>query len=610
MAYIDELLRMPVSDITEGYAVQPDEVRLVVDSLEALLGKCLYCVRVRLAPQLDIFLALLAQATILQPERVVRGLSAKAEEGTCLDLLCELVAQMLSRVNAALRLETDVEQLFEVVQAVCGDARLKDRLGGVLGRLLLDYMHDGRQHGDDYRVHRGCASALITLLRGSSSNKNRCSAECGRIAACIEQSADFFFQMQCIEILFRLHTHNRTVLAQAKMNDFLRRSITGLPNDATLLLSIQNLLDTFNAEFNSARVVPFTIVRMEVDGVEVCSHTTMYFSPLLLVVILPGGTGDNFTIPFEHIRSVKLSKDHKLGLRLNVVPPKLALNMSIEDGRDTLHVFLTQSTLARLRSCNVHQWIADRKRNAPRPAPAAAVVALAAAPAPAPKARAPSAAAAAAAASADGGYPITERQQPNRPSPRKTHREGREADGPQAAVQGLDEVHRAAAVKAARNRDEQRGQLQQAAGRVEDELEDLRRLSARDRDSFEAIFREGMTAVRRSEAALKDSAADCVHALNGELEDVQALGALLKAEADRLRERLAKSLGKSEGAEEACLVRVKRLVDAQMLAMEASLVSVLAEANPLAGVSQYLAQRIGDLAAPDTKSKARRLEYS
>lgn len=642
------MLGRPVADVTECPVLQPADVKAVVADLEAILHKCLYAVRLRMVSQLGAFLSLLAQATVMQGDRVVRGMSQRAEEGTCLDLFCELTAQMLARVNAALRLGVDVELLFEVVQAVCADAKLKDKVGGVLGKLLLNYMHDSAQHADDYRVHRGCASALITLLRGSSANKNRFGAECGRIADCLERSSDFFFQMQCVEVLFRLFTHNRTVLAQATMNDTLRRGIQSLPNDATLLLSIQSFLDSYNAEFNADCVVPFTIVRMEIDGVEVCSHTTMYFSPLLLVVLLPGSMGDNFTIPFEHIRSVKLSKDHKLGLRLNVIPSKLCLLMNLEEGKDTLHVFLTQSTLARLRSCCVHQWITDRKRSAPRRvlAPTAPPAAGGSAVPPPPLrprrneeeedesddkdhsfpsgvhgdqgsrhgSRAGSRTASAhvtprpGSSGGGGGTVAISEREPNRPSPSKT-RPVLE-NGEQESDSRLDEVHRAAAVKATRHREEQLQQLQHTADSIQGELEDLHRLSARDRDSFEAAFREDLTAIRRAEASLKDSAAECIQSLNAELEDIQALGALLKVEADKLRERLAKSLGKSEGVEEACLLRIKKLVDTRMIGMEGSLSRIVTEANPLTGVSQYLGHRIADLSASDTRTKARKLEFS
>ncbi|CCW64202.1 unnamed protein product [Phytomonas sp. EM1] len=573
MSELDRILIQPIIDIKEPIEISSENVEDVVVNIHVILRKCLYCIRQELPIPLETFLFILAQAASFNPDRLCNAMCHVIEGESCVDLFAEVFRHLLSREGAPLRLRFDIEILFEVVHALCSEPKLKSSLGWTIGQSLLSFMLDTSQHSDDCRVHRSCASALITLLRGSFANKNRFKVECGKIAAALERSSDFFFQMQCTEILFRLYVHDSGALAQGQMNDYLRRGISTLHNDATLLRSIQNLLDGYNAEFNVSRILPFTIVRMEVSGTEVCRHTTLYFSSLLVVVMLPGGTGASFSIPFEHIRSVKLSKDHKLGLRLNVIPRELSQVMDLSSGRDTLHVFLTQATLVRLRSSGVHEWIAARKRNAPRRSSALAT-------------RFPH-------SSEAPRVPLAEAAEEKKIHPgegEKTQPVGEEKTHPVEIADRLGEIHGAAAIKAARARADRLRHHRRACEVLQSELEELQRQNARERDGFEAGFREEMAAIRRVEAEMKACAADRVQSLNAELEEMQALGAALKGEVDRLRERLAKSVGKLEGVEEVCLARVKRLVDSRMEEIEAKMHSLLAESTPLSKVSNALRQ--------------------
>ncbi|KAG5488109.1 hypothetical protein LSCM1_08174 [Leishmania martiniquensis] len=683
MCSLESLLSAPTDIIAECPVIGPSDVQLVAAHLEAILQKCLYCVRLKLPHPLGVLLTVIGDAGDLQAHKVCVGLLQPAEEGTCADLFCDLSAQLLARRYAAFRLEFDVEVFFKVMQLFCCSAPLKDRLGARLGDVLLGFLKDVDLHADDYRVHRNCCSALISLLRGSQANKNRFGPECATIAACLDASSDFFFQMQCVEVLYRLYKHCHTFLTHAaapgasaslcpssinamasgvSINPYLLRGIEELPNDSTLLICIHQLLDNYNRDVHPDKILTFAVLHIDVAGATVACATTLYFSPLLLLVPLwgtgssssSGGGGGYLTIPYEHVRSVKLTKEHKLELRLSVIPAKLSHVMSLtENGMDRLHVSLTRTTMRDLRTSVVHEWVAERKRTAPRrvmppvPPPCqteaerggqAPPTTASTSPAP------PSLSQASSRAESTARLPLkttmTERpvnthlggaidRQPQplargksahpqlsetvsqlqgqyeQGTPVHTSGSGEyaaaDAEGPRPSGRAcLAEVHRAASLKATRYREEQREALQCAVSSVKEELEELHRWSARERDQYEARFREDMEVVRRSEAVLKESATNCVRALNVELEDVQALGALLKGEVDKLRERLAKSLGKSEGVEEALLARIKQMVDTQMRSMEVAMLSVDASASSSAtnagvsigDVSHYIAQRM------------------
>ncbi|CBZ23020.1 conserved hypothetical protein [Leishmania mexicana MHOM/GT/2001/U1103] len=690
MSSLEALLSSPTDVIAECPVLGPSDVRVVVANLEVILNKCLYSVRRALPGPLEVLLIVIGDASDLQASKVCAGLLQPAEEGTCADVFCDLAEQLLARRAAVIRLQFDVEVFFKVMQVFCCAASLKDRLGARLGEVLLGFLKDVDMHADDYRVHRNCCSALISLLRGSQENKSRLGPECATIAACLDASSDFFFQMQCVEVLYRLYKHRNCFLAHAAapanamtlgvaINPSLLRAIEALPNDSTLLHCIHQLLDSYNRDVHPDKVIAFSVLHIEVAGVTMARATTLYFSPLLLVVLLPdtgssssssggggGGGGGYLTIPYEHVRSVKLTKDHKLELRLYVIPPKLSHVMSLaQEGRDKLYVSLTRATMRELRTSIVHEWVAERKRTAPRrvtalvpPPPSRRTEAARAGHAlPSTSSTSPAPPSSSHASSSRTGSTVrppltttmTERPvnthqgvgldshhqalaRPKAPHPQfvvpvqeqqqqQQHQAQQEQGGPaymnssgdyaaadeeaggQCERPCLEEVHRAASLKAMRYREEQHEALQHAVDSAKEELEALHRWSARERDQYEVRFREDMEVIRRSEAVLKESATDCVRALNAELEDVQALGALLKGEVDKLRERLAKSLGKSEGVEEALLTRIKHTVDAQMRSIEATMLSVDSAASTpatstdvgggsISDVSNYIAQQM------------------
>ncbi|GET85391.1 hypothetical protein, conserved [Leishmania tarentolae] len=678
MSSLEALLNAPTDTIARCPVIGPSDVPLVAANLEAIFHKCLYCLRLKLPHPLEVLLTIVGDAGDLHANKVCRGLLQPAEEGTCVDIFCDVAEQLLARRAAVIRLQFDMEVFFKVAQMFCCAVSVKDRLGARLGGVLLGFLKDVDMHADDYRVHRNCCSALISLLRGSQANKNCLGPECATIAACLDASTDLFFQMQCVEVLYRLYKHRCSFLTHAAapatstssahemtpgaaIHPYLLRGIEALPNDNTLLLRIHQLLDNYNRDVHPGNVIPFSVLHIDVaGGVTVARATTLYFSPLLLVVLLPdtdgGGGGGYLTIPYEHVRSAKLTKNYKLELRLYVIPDKLSHTMSLtREGMDKLHVSLTRATMRELRTSVVHEWVAERKRTAPHRVTGAAKAGQALPAAATSPAQSSSSHASSRTGSTVRPPPtttMTERlvnthqsvsidntQQP--PARAKAqHPQFVEAVPPQTQLQQaqqkqdgpaymnssadcaaadeeaggqyehscLEEVHRAASLKAMRYREEQHEALQHAVDSAKEELEALHRWSARERDQYEVRFRKDMEMIRRSEAVLKESATDCVRALNAELEDVQALGALLKGEVDKLRERLAKSLGKSEGVEEALLARIKHTVDAQMRSIEATMLSVdsaAASSSSATGagggsiieVSHYITQKMQDISS-------------
>ncbi|EAN82226.1 hypothetical protein C3747_34g349 [Trypanosoma cruzi] len=621
MASVEALLRLPTDEVQLCPPVVTDgDLSVVFREMETIMRKCLYAVRHALVAPFSVFLHLLLQPAILECQDVSRALLAPIEEGRCIDLLAGICDTLLRPEQHEFRGKLNIEGFFELIQQLCAFSTLKDPLGVVLMPCFLTFLHVAVEKEDDYRQGRGCASVLITLIRGSKANKNRMSVQCGLIGEVLTKSNDIFFQMQCVEMLFRLYTHNRTVLSTSTLPDFFKKCVPELPNDENLLTSIQTLLDAYNMEYASFKRLQFTALLIEAGNEEVCGHTSMYFFPLILVIMIPGCSGDNITIPYEHIRSVKLSKERKLGLRLHVIPVRLSHLMSHDGDKDTLMISLTQSTFSAIRSSGVHEWIADRKRRVPislirQQIEASSLVTTAAAAARSFNSRN--------ATINDTGFipdenghsisvptasHASEKVFPNRGvkmQRQQTHSEPSSPNGKQPATEkkevevakeveeyALRQLHEAASYKVARMRQDCQGELQCAVDFMQEEVEKMRRLNARERDEFEASVREDLTAVRQAEAQLKARAAECVQSLNQELTEIQALSELLKGEVGRLREKLLVALQRSESVEEESLVRLKSMVDEDMRSMEENLLQLISSTNPLSFLAKYLSRKL------------------
>ncbi|KAG8344423.1 hypothetical protein TRVL_04750 [Trypanosoma vivax] len=606
---VGSLLSLPTDEVqTCPSPLSDEDLIVVIHEMGAVLRKWLYAARFTLATPFTIFLRLLHRAAVVYCDRMTQALLIFKEGERLLDVLVDLCGVVLLPAGRILREGVLIESFLDFIQLLCVSAALKDELGQVLLPVLvkfLCYVVDGE---DDYRQPRACASLMITLLRGSKINKERLGTECTCIAAALERSGDIFFQMQCAEIIFRLYTYDRTVLASCAFPDLLKKSIKKLPNDSSLLTCIQSMLESYNVERGISYMLQFSVLLVEVGDMEVCGHTKLFFSPLILVIMIPGCNGDNITIPYEHVRSVKLSRERKLGLRLNAIPAKLSNIMACDGVRDTLSISLTHSTYNAIRSSNVHGWISERKRRVPSSPLGSELEVTAGTVASGEhedvslhscqingltqnlgavrlegscsyergsdcRQQAPT---------MPCGDPRSAQQHqqckpesPIRGKPVPEVAEKRENTSSYTTGEALRQLHKAASQKVARMRYDSRDALQSAVDFMRGELDNMHRVNASERDTFEASVREDLATVRDAEAKVKTRATECVQSLNQELTEIQGIGDSLKREVDSLRGYLEETLQRSEQAEVCALVQLKSLVDTEIKAMEDKLFSVV-----------------------------------
>lgn len=464
---------------------------------------------------------------------------------------------------------------------------------------------------------------------------------------------------------------------------FMKDSIARLQNNEQLLDEIVNLLNLFHQEYASGqnykghcncqslkapshtasliRQVDVVNLAVERGETEVCGHASMYFSRHLLVFFLPKSSlrvhassvadekkesvqvstaGDlhpsgktpslpmvskgipHFTIPYEYIRSVKVSRDRRLSIRLSVIPEKLLPLMSLEsEGGDVLRAHLTDATLSFLRASGIHEWIMERKKSAPEHAPLPVWVASSTTtPSPtiysATKEQGPFSTATATWSptstrgvpplgvsttgilpsspvdgaefsfpSASAALPTVSRDGSSTEDRRRRPREEND-DQKDASTLGTSSssiaflAEQSGEQKTARFRHERSTHLQRTRDAVSAEVEGVHQSLSKEREQLREYMEELWRNIAEAEETMKQSAATSIRTLNEELESVQELGNMLVKEADTVKKEITKTMGRVEGVETSVLRRVNEMVEGDLQDLRNTLTKIMNEAGP------------------------------
>lgn len=644
----ESIYNTPLIDIKEREIspLQESDYIFIAQNISCIFQKVLYGLQRGLCHAVNLLLLLVEQCmeyhgsrieqVLLQPSAFstansINECEASTTSSEGIQKLCEVLIKML--LSPKIR-ELHFQPIFlirGIHTLLSHQVALKDPLGMVLPKIILQYLEKTFSSleisSDNYEVPRYCASILIELLHGSYPNKNRISLLATKpLSFCLTSPScgDFYFQMQCIEILFRLHLHNPTLFlsqisAPPGLPSLLVDGITLLRNDTLLLSEMKKLLHKYHYSAHhgtssaSSSIHHVDVVHLMAGEAEVKGHADMYFSRYLLVIMLPGTDGGNhFCIPYEHIRSVKISRDYHLGIRLNVIPEKLSLLMSVEQSTpvqadrapspatDLLQALLTPAGLQYLRESGVQQWIIERKNqmrsitqqelpyirteNAPNSSP---VVDTA-------DSLSKYTSGSSLSTLPPNCHPlsgVSKGPLQNSSSCEVSDSIATHSTSPPSV---LKEVEDASRRKHARYRQERDEHLQQVRDRVEEELRLLHRQHHSERERFEKVMEEDWKAIQQVEASMKKSASDSISALNKELIDVQALGNLLIGEADQVRSQLGDVVNRLEnGVEVPRLVEIKEVVEEEIRALQEALRSIVTETGPY-----HVIRAAQDTAAP------------
>ncbi|KEG13198.1 hypothetical protein DQ04_01151050 [Trypanosoma grayi] len=267
-----------------------------------------------------------------------------------------------------------VVALVQAVGGLCDGANIKDTCGALFMEdiaAMLDgiYRRNGEEARSCFLAQRAAATALINLVKGSRQNKQRVSSW-KFLADCCALSVDVFFQLQCIELLFRVSRHNKSLLRNldSRLPPHIVDSIRALPNDATLLMKMIDLLHDINKERED--VLSFPLSHADVAHTSIMEQTVSYFTSNYFVVLVTSSNADNVTIPYRSIRSVTLGKDGRVIFRLNEFPTKLEALLNHAADEDTITIFMSVEQLTLFKESRIRSWIvaaldakSGRKRN-------------------------------------------------------------------------------------------------------------------------------------------------------------------------------------------------------------------------------------------------------
>jgi hypothetical protein len=253
-------------------------------------------------------------------------------------------------------------ELIQVLSSLCDGAALKDKCGSLFMRgfaKLLQKVYtnteEARRH---FHVQRGTATALINLVKGSKQNKQRL-ASWKFVADCCAASVDVFFQLQCVEMLFRVSRQSREILSHlgGSLPPAIVEELRALPNDGTLLSRMTQLIEHLNE--GRAQVLRYPLKEVVAADTTLTSSTNAYFTPNYAVVMVTTANADNVTIPYRIIRSITLGRDGRVIIKLEEFPVKLEVLLSHTTGMDTVTFHMTQEELTRFKQSSVRQWIVE-----------------------------------------------------------------------------------------------------------------------------------------------------------------------------------------------------------------------------------------------------------
>ncbi|CAM39179.1 conserved hypothetical protein [Leishmania braziliensis MHOM/BR/75/M2904] len=253
-------------------------------------------------------------------------------------------------------------ELIQVLSSLCDGAALKDKCGAVFMRGFAKVLQRAYSNAEEARRHfhvqRGTATALINLVKGSKQNKQRL-ASWKFVADCCAASVDVFFQLQCVELLFRVSRQNKDVFSHLGGSLPLAtiEELRALPNDGTLLSRMTLLIEHLNE--GRAQVLRYPLKEVVAAETTLTSSTNAYFTPNYVIVMVTAANADNITIPYRIIRSITLGRDGRVIVRLEEFPVKLELLLSRTAGMDTVTFYMAQEDLATFKQSPVRQWIVE-----------------------------------------------------------------------------------------------------------------------------------------------------------------------------------------------------------------------------------------------------------
>nr|CCC89712.1 conserved hypothetical protein [Trypanosoma congolense IL3000] len=254
-----------------------------------------------------------------------------------------------------------VVELLRVIGNLCDGGSIKEECGALFMEGLANTLSDiYRQDLDEANKHfltqRVVAVAMINLMKGSKNNRHRI-LSWNFLANSCALSVDAFFQLQCIELLFRVSRSSIAVFRnlQSRLQPSVTEKIPQLVNGPTLMTGMIELLNDINEKRDDVLVFP--LERAEVAGVVVDCRTISYFTPNYLVILVTPNNVKEITVPYTLVRSVRLGRDCSVNLRLHEMPLSAAEVVGETSDERTLTLTMTEKQLQLFKESSVRSWM-------------------------------------------------------------------------------------------------------------------------------------------------------------------------------------------------------------------------------------------------------------
>ena len=276
-----------------------------------------------------------------------------------------------------------VGELLVIVGAVCaigGSPSLKDRCGAMFLPHVRDALIQHTRHVADglgplfsFSSLRALGTVVIHLINGSRENKSRLPSwafVCDAMAA----SSDLFFQIQCVEILFRIARPDPRLIDEWRhrcANDRVRSVVLSrlrhlLPTPAAdLFKGMAEVVEAYNLDAVPKReqtlvALPAKAVTVGPEGNDIVDIYRVYFTPNSFTILLDGPSADNITVPYTCIRSVKIARDNCFAFKLNLAPQRVREHVLVDTvGHECITIEVTNVAAKTFKASPVQKWIME-----------------------------------------------------------------------------------------------------------------------------------------------------------------------------------------------------------------------------------------------------------
>lgn len=264
-------------------------------------------------------------------------LAAKSIDKSC-DVPARLgeITTALSNLLGRSEWRAQVPGFLLSLEPLCTSASTKELVASFMMEPLLTLLWKNAEvdpDGVDYKVPREATARLIDLVRSSSKNKTL--PRSWRVVVTqLLHSNDFFHQLQCIELVFRITRQPRGVPPSdhplLRSKDFagpgglprnIAERIRDMPADSRMLCAAREVCADVCTE-QSQRRAPNRVQQLfSVKGVTFASqhlsdNAVISFGPHYLVLMVCPDAADNVTIPYADVASVRTGRDGAITIRL------------------------------------------------------------------------------------------------------------------------------------------------------------------------------------------------------------------------------------------------------------------------------------------------------